>query len=116
MKVPKTAVFGFLLQSPRTALSQTLGMRLLKNNNNGGGNGGENGGGGGSNTSCYSSTCSATSGSQRSELIPGNDTPCIGGTKIEGSLSPVYPATESSHSWTNTLTGVECTVTLSNIM
>ena len=105
-------------------MSQSLGMRLLENGEgNGGkgssGKGGQNGNGDSGrrlNTSCYNIYCMPTSGSDRSDPISGNDTPCTGGTKIEDHLAPVHPASLTTHSWTNTITNTMCTVTLSNIV
>lgn len=105
MLLPKAAVLSFFL--PSTAYSQSLGMRFL----NGGGDVQES-----SDLSCYSNSCLSSVGSQRSDLIAGIDTSCAGGVVIEGTLSPVYPASEVPYSWTNSFSGVMCTVTLSNIV
>ena len=74
-----------------------------------------NGEGNSGNNSCYNGSCVATSGSNLSALISGNDSECDGGTKIEDSFSPVYPDTSITHTWYNSITQTSCTILLENI-
>ena len=98
-------IFGFVL--PRTTYSQSLGMRFVNRLVESGGT---------TDDSCYSASCLPTAGSQRSDLMPGDDPTCTGGVVIEGVLVPMYPSTEVPYSWTNPFTGTLCNLTLSNIV
>lgn len=84
----------------KTTLKGSDGTDNIKKNNNG------------SSPSC--SDCYSSVG-VRSAAIAGNDVPCDGGFKIENGLAPQYPASSVVHSWTNSMNGVDCEVTLSNI-
>jgi len=104
MLISRIVILGFVL--PRTAYSQSLGMRFVNRIVESGGAADE---------SCYSASCLPTAGSQRSDLLPGDGPTCTGGFVIEDVLSPMYPSTEFPYSWTNPFTGTLCNVTLSNI-